>query len=121
MSTTIREEIYDDVAVLVVIGNLVAGPDVAVLHDHVKKLVGSGVVRVVVDFSAVSWFGSAMLGVLAASYTTVQNAGGGVRLIGVTEKVAQIMDVTRLSDVFEILPTLDDAMISLRGCDPVGA
>ncbi|MBT3601606.1 MAG: STAS domain-containing protein [Candidatus Latescibacteria bacterium] len=121
MSTSIREEIYDDVAVLVVIGNLVAGPDVVVLHDHVKKLVGNGVIRVVVDFSAVSWFGSAMLGVLAASYSTIVTAGGGVRLIGVTAKVAQIMDVTRLSDVFETLPTLDVAMASLRGCDPVEA
>jgi anti-sigma B factor antagonist len=126
MGTSLKEEVHEDVIVLSVEGNLVAGPDVVVLHECIKKWVADGIVRVVVDFSQVSWFGSSMLGVLAASYTTFQNAGGGVRLIGVSEKVAQIMAVTRLSDVFETLPTLptlptlEDALSSLRARESMG-
>lgn len=116
MSIGLQEEIFEDVVIFSVEGKLVVGPEVVVLHDRIKNMVGNGVVRVVVDFSNVSWFGSAMLGVLAASYTTLQTAGGGIRIVGASQKVKEIMDVTRLSDVFETMSNIEEAVASLRSC-----
>ena len=71
----LREEIKDDIAIITLTGELMDGPDVMPFHDHIKQLVASGTNRVIVDFSAVRWFGSAMLGVLTASLATCQSSG----------------------------------------------
>lgn len=112
MGAVLQEQIRDQVAVLALGGRLASGPDVAGIHDRIRDLARSQVVHIVVDFSDVEWFGSAMLGVLAASYTTLQNAGGGICLCGVSEKIRAIMAVARLTDVFRTCDTVDDAMAS---------
>ncbi len=114
----IHEEIRDDVAVLRVSGALMSGPDVAPFHDHVKRLIKDGMTRVVVDFSKVKWFGSAMLGVLIASLTTIRNAEGDLRLTGITEKIDSILMVTQLAGIFRTLDTVDRAVASYQPQPP---
>ena len=87
----LKEEIKDDIAIITLTGELMDGPDVMPFHDHIKQLVASGTNRVIVDFSAVRWFGSAMLGVLTASLATVKAAGGDLRLVGITRRIESIL------------------------------
>ena len=117
----IDEEIREDVAVLKVSGALMSGPDVAPFHDHIKRLVKDGITKVVVDFSKVKWFGSAMLGVLIASLTTLRNAKGDMRLTGVTEKIDSILMVTQLAGIFRTLDSVDRAVASYKTQPPEGA
>ncbi len=109
----IEEEFRDNVAVL-----QVSGPDVAPFHDRIKGLIEEGTANLVVDFSKVKWFGSAMLGVLIASLTTVRNAGGDLRLTGITEKIDSILMVTQLAGIFRSLDTVDRAVASYRTQPP---
>lgn len=111
---TIKEEIRSDVAVLTLSGTLMSGPEVGPFHEHIKKLVSDGVCQVVVDFSKVKWFGSSMLGVMTASLTTTRNAGGDVRLTGVTKKIESILMVTQLASIFKIVETVDRAVASYQ-------
>lgn len=114
----ISEEIRDDVAVLSVTGELMSGPEVASFHDHIKKLTNGGIKNVVVDFSKVKWFGSSMLGVLIASLTTLRNAGGDLRLTGISEKIDSILMVTQLAGIFRALETVDRAVASFKTQPP---
>lgn len=114
----ISEEIREDVAVLTVSGALMSGPEVASFHDHVKKLTNGGIKNVVVDFAKVKWFGSAMLGVLIASLTTLRNAGGDMRLTGITEKIDSILMVTQLAGIFRTLDSADRAVASFKTQPP---
>ncbi|MDA0746885.1 MAG: STAS domain-containing protein [bacterium] len=114
----ISEEIRDDVAVLTTTGALMSGPEVADFHDHIKKLVQDGITNVVVDFSKVKWFGSSMLGVMTASLTTVRNAGGDMRLTGITKKIESILMVTQLAGIFRTLDTVDRAVASFKTQPP---
>ena len=114
----IDEEIRNDVAVLKVSGPLMSGPDVTPFHDHIKNLIKDGISRIVVDFSKVKWFGSAMLGVLIASLTTVRNAGGDLRLTGITEKIDSILMVTQLAGIFRTLDSVDRAVASFQTQPP---
>ena len=114
----IKEEIREDVAVLSVSGPLMSGPDVAPFHDHIKRLAMDGVTRVVVDFSRVKWFGSAMLGVLTASLSTLRKEGGDLRLTGIVRKIQSIMMVTRLAGIFRTLDTVDRAVASFKTQPP---
>ena len=114
----IEEEFRDNVAILRVSGPLMSGPDVAPFHDRIKGLIEEGIANLVVDFSKVKWFGSAMLGVLIASLTTVRNAGGDLRLTGITEKIDSILMVTQLAGVLRNLDTLDRAVASYKTQPP---
>lgn len=110
----LREEIKDDISIITLTGELMDGPDVMPFHDHIKQLVASGTNRVIVDFSAVRWFGSAMLGVLTASLATVKAAGGDLRLVGITRRIESILMVTSLASAFQTFRTLNRAMVSFR-------
>jgi len=114
----VSEEIREEVAVLTVTGALMSGPEVASFHDHVKGLTNGGIKNVVVDFSKVKWFGSAMLGVLIASLTTLRNSGGDLRLTGITEKIDSILMVTQLAGIFRTLETVDRAVTSFKTQPP---
>ncbi len=105
----IEEEFRDNVAVL-----QVSGPDVAPFHDRIKGLIEEGTANLVVDFSKVKWFGSAMLGVLIASLTTLRNAKGDMRLTGITAKIDSILMVTQLAGIFRTLDSVDRAVASYK-------
>lgn len=113
----ISEKIRGDVVVLTLSGELMSGPEVAPFQDHVKKLASEGIKKVVVDFSRVRWFGSAMLGVLTASLTTLRGEGGDLRLTGVTRKIESILMVTQLANIFTTLDTVDRAVESFADQD----
>ena len=68
-----------------------------------------------VDFSKVSWFGSAMLGALIGGVATLRRAGGDLRLAGITERMTDILRVSHLTQVFQALDTADQAVASFRG------
>ena len=110
----IDESIQGSVGVLTIHGALMSGPEVSSFHDHVRRLILDGIPNVVVDFSNVKWFGSAMLGVLTASLSTTRNANGDLRLTGVTKKIESILMVTQLASIFKIIETVDRAVASFK-------
>ena len=110
----IDEEIRGGVAVLTLSKAMTTGPDVAPFHDRVKTLARGGVRRVVVDFSQIQWFGSAMLGALIASLTTLRGVGGEMRLVGITERMGSVLSVTGLGKVFLTVDTVDRAVASFK-------
>ena len=111
----ISDRNYDGVVVLTLSGELMSGPEVAPFQDHVKQLLDGGTKNVVVDFSKVRWFGSAMLGVLTASLTSLRGEGGDLRLTGVTKKIESILMVTQLANIFKTFDSVDAAVASFAG------
>ena len=111
----IDETIHGDVAVLMVNQEVTTGPDVAPFHDRIKVLAKQGVGKVVVDFSGVPWFGSAMLGALIGSVTTLRKVGGDIRLAGLTERMRDVLKVSHLTSVFKTMDTADQAVASFGG------
>ena len=114
----IREDIKNEVAILTLSGSLMSGPDVSPFHDHIKKLALDGIKNVVVDFSKIKWFGSSMLGVMTASFTTLRNEGGDLRLARITKKIDSILMVTKLAGIFLTFDTVDQAVSSFKSKPP---
>ena len=81
-------------------------------QEHIRRLNEDGLTSVIVDFSQVKWFGSAMLGVLIASLTTLRSAGGDLRLTGITKKIDSILMVTQLAGIFQTLDSVEEAIES---------
>lgn len=110
----ILEEMRDGVAVLTVSGAMNNGPEVAGLHEWVRRLVDDGTTRIVVDFTQTDWFGSAMLGVMAASTTTLWKLGGDMRLAGANDRIKRILELSRMDAIFQCMDSVDLAVESFR-------
>jgi anti-sigma B factor antagonist len=111
---TIKEELKDNIAILKITGELMSFPEVSPFHDHIKKLVADGTNQIIVDFSSIKWFGSAMLGTLTASLVTAKEAGGDLRLVGITKRIESILMVTSLASAFQTFRTANRALVSFK-------
>ena len=108
----LHEETRGDVVLLTLDGDLLTGLDLAPLHERIKELTSAGTQRVVVDCVRAKWFGSAMLGILAASLMSLRAVHGDLKLVNVSESLKEALIVCRLDEVFDILPAADDAVAS---------
>ncbi len=111
---TIKEEIRGDVAVLYLKGNLMGGPEGVQVHEKVKSLLNDKVKKIVIDLSKVKWMNSSGLGILMACMTSVQNAGGQLKISGATEKIKNLFMITKLITIFDTYETADRAVASFQ-------
>lgn len=101
---------YSDVFVLTVRGNLMGGPETLAIHEKVKELIDESKLKVVVDLSHVKWMNSSGLGTMMGCMTSLKNAGGELKLSGVTEKVKSLFMITKLITIFDTYDTVEDAV-----------
>jgi anti-sigma B factor antagonist len=103
----------DDILVVDCAGRIVFGEESAELRETVKKLIAqSG--RIVLNLANVSYIDSGGLGTLVALYTTARNAGGSIKLANLTERVGDLLQVTKLLTVFEVFDSEKGALESFR-------
>lgn len=91
----------DGTAVVSICGDPIALPEAAPLRREISNLVDSGARTVVVDLSRVNLLGAAMLGELAMGLKTTRDAGGDLRLRGVSRRIRKALAVTGLSRFFK--------------------
>ncbi len=108
----IKEEIREDVVVLTLTSERIDAQEVEGFHGKVKGLVNQGFKKVVVNLENVRWFGSAMLGVLVASLTTLKNAEGDLRLANVAKRMDSVFAATHLASLFKNYESVDRAVSS---------
>ena len=97
----VTERIQDGTVVVSVSGDPITTQDVAPLRRIITNLVNRGARTVVVDLSHVNHVGAAMLGELATGLKTTRNAGGDLKLSGVSRRIRKVLAVTRLSRFFK--------------------
>jgi anti-sigma B factor antagonist len=103
----------DDILVVDCAGRIVFGEESAELRETVKKLIAqSG--RIVLNLANVSYIDSGGLGTLVALYTTARSAGGSIKLANLTERVGDLLQVTKLLTVFEVFDSEKGALESFR-------
>ena len=104
------------IAVLEVSGKLIGGPDSSErFRDYFKKLVADGERKAVVDLRGATWATSQGIGMLIGAYTSMKNAGGELVLASVGDRIKDILNVTRLINIFELFDNEDDAVKHLIG------
>jgi anti-sigma B factor antagonist len=108
----ITEKLYDHVSVLKLYGKIMGGPEVEDIHSAIKNKLDKNITHIVFDLSEVSWMGSIGVGIIICCLTTVRNAGGDLKLAGVSDKVLKILEITKLEDVFEVYSKREQAVAS---------
>ena len=112
MQVTTRDT--GDAVVLTLEGRLVLEDVEAELRGAIDGLIEQGRVRVVLNLRDVAYIDSAGLGFLVSKYVSVHRRGGNMALVGVSPRVAHVLVITRLSQVFEVFASEEDAVAAIE-------
>jgi anti-sigma B factor antagonist len=115
MSLTVKTRKIDNVVVLDLSGKLTIGEPVMQLRDALRVQVSEGQSKFVINLGDVSYVDSSGLGELVSSYTTVRNKGGDVKLLKLTAKIKDLLQMTKLLTVFDVYDDEAKAVASLKG------
>ena len=103
----------DGIAVVDCHGRLIFGEESASLRDAVKNLLILNN-QIVLTLGGVNYIDSGGLGILVALYTTAHNGGGSIKLAALTQRVGDLLQVTKLLTVFEVYDTVEEAVGSYK-------
>jgi anti-sigma B factor antagonist len=114
MSLTIDTREVAHVTILDIHGRIILGDEIHTLRDAVRGLVAEGKKKIILNLTDVDYLDSSGLGELVGCFTTVRNAGGELKLLNLTQKVHDILFVTKLYTVFDIR---DDEFTAVKSFD----
>lgn len=110
----ISEKTYGKISVLSLSGKIKGGPEVGDIHTAIKSTLEKSIEYIVVDLKEVDWMGSVGVGILICCLTTVRNAGGDLKLSGLSKKVVKIIEITKLDNVFDVYPDVKQTVASFE-------
>lgn len=102
MTIKVNPRELSGVVVLDMSGRITLGESSARLRELVRGLLNQGRNNILLNLGDVSYIDSSGLGELVASFTTVKNHGGQLKLLNLTKKVHDLLQVTKLFTVFEV-------------------
>jgi anti-sigma B factor antagonist len=92
----------DGVTILDLSGRITLGEGSVQLRDAIRDLIGKGEKSILLSLGDVSYIDSSGLGELVSAFTTAKNQNADVKLLNLTKKVKDVLQVTKLYTVFDI-------------------
>lgn len=83
-------------------GRITLGEGSVVLRDSIRDLVAKGQKKILLNLGDVTYIDSSGIGELVSAFTTVRNQGGELKLLNLTKKVHDLLQITKLYTVFDI-------------------
>ena len=102
MSLKVATREVKDIIIIDLNGRLTMGEACAAIRDEVLDQAGHGYKKILLNLADVSYIDSAGLGELTGSYTSMKNRGGQLKLLNLTKKVHDLMQITKLYTVFDV-------------------
>jgi len=91
-----------DVTVVDVAGRITLGEGSSALRDLLRDMVGKSQKKILLNLGDVSYIDSSGIGELVSGFTTVTNQGGQLKLLNLTKRVKDLLQITKLYTVFEV-------------------
>ncbi len=95
-------------------GSLVGGDETTEVRQAVAGFVERNYDKLVIDLGKVTYLNSTAIGILVSAHTTYSRKGWKVKLCGVNKNINNIFVITKLTLVFDVYESLDDAVKSFR-------
>lgn len=112
MSVKISNRQVGDVTVVDASGRITLGEGASVFRDTIRDLAAKGNKKILVNLTDVSYIDSSGIGEMVSSFTTVTNHGGQLKLLGLTKRVKDLLQITKLYTVFEVFEDESSAIRS---------
>jgi len=110
--------LIDGVEVVKISGRIELGEGSAAVREVLRDLLARGRKKIVLDLADVDYIDSAGLGALVSAFTSVRNEGGDLKLIYLTKKVQDLLQMTKLYTVFDIF---DNETAAIKSFDKSAA
>lgn len=114
MSLTLKTRRVESAVVIDLAGRLTIGEPVLLMRESIRVLVNDGVRHFVLNLGDVSYIDSSGLGELVSTFTSLRNKGGDVKLLKLTSKVQDLLQMTKLLTVFDVYDEEAQALASLK-------
>ena len=114
MSLNVKTRKVDTIVVVEMSGRLTIGEPVLLLRETLRVHVNEGVRHFVLNLGDVSYIDSSGLGELVSAYTTVRNKQGDVKLLNLTSKAKDLLQMTKLLTVFDVYDDETKAVAALK-------
>lgn len=103
-----------DVAILDLTGEVRIGDSATALRGAIRELVAGDNKKILLNLAGVRYIDSSGIGELIANYTTVGRSSGQLKLLNLTDKVQDLLVITKLLTVFDVYDNEADALSSFK-------
>ena len=110
----INERQAGDVTVLDMSGKITIGEGSVSLRTAIRRLLEEGKKRILLNLAGVSYIDSSGIGELVSSYTAINKEGGQLKLLNLTQKIKDLLTITKLLTVFDVYDSEADALNSFK-------
>jgi len=100
MKVAIRQ--VDGITILDLSGRITLGEGSITLRDSVRDVLAKGSKKILLNLGQITYIDSSGIGELVSAFTSVKNAGGELKLLNLTQKVHDLLQITKLYTVFDI-------------------
>ena len=114
MALAIASREVDGVTVLELSGRITLGEGSVQLRDAIRDLISKGQRNILLDLGEVNYIDSSGLGEMVSAYTTAKNQGAELKLLKLTKKVHDLLQLTKLYTVFDIYDDEASAIASYK-------
>ena len=110
----VRPRQAGDVTILDLSGEVRIGEGAVSLRDSIRKLTDEGKKKVLLNLAGVKYMDSTGVGELIANYTTISRQGGQLKLLNLTDRIQNLLVITKLLTVFDSYDNEADALKSFE-------
>jgi anti-sigma B factor antagonist len=98
----IKTRQVDGITIMDCSGRITLGEGSVTLRDSVRDLLSKGSKKILLNLGDVTYIDSSGIGELVSAFTTVKNQGGDLKLLNLTKKVHDLLQITKLYTVFDV-------------------
>lgn len=110
----ISERQAGDVTILDLDGKITIGEGSVALRNAIRRLVGEGKKKILLNLAGVGYVDSSGIGELVSSFTAVNKEGGQLKLLNLTQKIQDLLAITKLLTVFDTFENEGEALASFN-------
>lgn len=103
----------DNYAIIAFDGDIMGGAVASQLNETIHELINSDYKNIIINLDKVNFMNSLGLGMLVGALTTVRKVGGKLMITNTTEKISELLAVTKLNTVLSIYNSIDEAVNSI--------
>lgn len=112
MSVKLTTRKVGDVTVIDAVGRITLGEGSSSFRDTIRDLASGGDKKLLLNLAEVTYIDSSGIGELVSAFTTVTNQGGQLKLLNLTKRIQDLLQITKLYTVFEVFDSETPAVQS---------
>ena len=110
----ISERQVGDITILDMDGRITIGEGSVALRTAIRRLLEEGKKKILLNLAKVNYIDSSGIGELVSSYTAIGKESGQLKLLNLTQKLRDLLTITKLLTVFDVYESEEEALASFK-------